>query len=417
MGEPITDNPAATTEVTVGSLDSLWLPTLGNTLEVTADVRIDGGRSGLLPLDEPVAGTTYSLEFEATGALPAQLTAAPAGTGAGDVLEPGYELPASVLELATTITAGTRTDFQRAQAIANYLRDQYTLDADTPSGHSMAILELFLDRTRRGRDEQFVAAYGVLAAGAGLPVRIAVGFDTVLTSDGGTQAVSSSAVAWPEVEFAGFGWVRFDPVPDAEVDAPPAAGEGAVAPVDDAITPPPPTTVPGAPGTTVPEDEADTTTDVSVTEGVSPGVVRAAAVGVGLVVLVVAYVVVVLWLKRHRRRRRREQTIIARRTRGAFSSGVDVLIDAGVRTRRSSTDRELVIVGSRTVGDAARLLTPAAEAATVAVFDPRGAQQSDADLAWEAVERFEDQVAAQMGPVRWWRSKLSLRSLRRGLPD
>jgi hypothetical protein len=96
---------------------------------------------------------------------------------------------------------------------------------------------------------------------------------------------------------------------------------------------------------------------------------------------------------------------------------VDVLIDAGVRTRRSSTDRELVGAGARTVGDAAGLLTPAADAATAAVFDPRGADAVDADVAWEAVERFEDQVAAQLGTVRWWRSKLSLRSLRRGLPD
>lgn len=417
VGEPITDSAPRRAEVTLGSLDSLWLPTVGNTLSVSADVRVDGGRSGLLPLVEPTTGTAYSLDFETTGALPAQLTAAPAGEGAGTVLAPGYELPTTVLELATTITAGTRTDFERAQAIAVYLRDQYALDPDTPSGHSMAILELFLDRTRRGRDEQFVAAYGVLAAAAGLPVRIAVGFDTVVTSDGGTQAVSSAALAWPEVQFEGFGWVRFDPVPETEADVPPAAGEGAVAPVDDAITPPPPTTVPSAPETTVPEDEAETTLDVTVDDGFSPVVVRTVAGGIGIVVLLIAYVVVVLGLKRRRRHRRRAQRLAARRARGAFSSGVDVLIDAGVRTRRSSTDRELVGAGARTVGDAAGLLTPAADAATAAVFDPRGADDVDADVAWEAVERFEDQVAAQLGTLRWWRSKLSLRSLRRGLPD
>lgn len=416
VGEPITDDAPLTADVTLGSLDSLWLPTVGNTLTVSADVRIDGGRSGLLPLDEPATGTAYSIDFETTGVLPAQLTAAPAGEGAGDVFAPGYELPTSVLELATTITAGTRTDFERAQAIAVYLRDQYALDPDTPSGHSMAILELFLDRTRRGRDEQFVAAYGVLAAAAGLPVRIAVGFDTVVTSDGGTQAVSSAAIAWPEVEFDGFGWVRFDPVPETEADVPPAAGEGAVAPVDDAITPPPPTTVPNAPEITVPEDEAETV-DVTIDDGLSPAIVRTVAAGIGLIVLLIAYVVVVLGLKRRRRHRRRAQQLAARRARGAFSSGVDVLIDAGVRTRRSATDRELVGVGARTVGDAAGLLTPAADAATAAVFDPHGADDTDADVAWEAVERFEDQVAAQMGTLRWWRSKLSLRSLRRGLPD
>ncbi len=417
VGEPITGTPAVTTAVAIGSLDSLWLPTVGHALEVSTDVRVDGGRSGLLPPVEPVVGTTYSLSFEVTGVLPAQLASAPAGDGAGPVLVPGYELPASVLELATTITAGTRTDFGRAQAIATYLRDQYTLDPDTPSGHSMAILELFLDRTRRGRDEQFVAAYGVLAAAAGLPVRIAVGFDTVITSDGGTQAVSSAAIAWPEVEFPGFGWVRFNPVPDIEADVPPAAGEGAIAPVDDAVVPPPPTTTPSATQTTAPDDDADATTEVVDDEGVSRAAVQAIAGGLGLLLGIVGYVVVVLGMKRRRRRRRRFQAVAARRARGAFTSGVDVLIDSGARTLRSATDHELVRVGGRTVGDAAGLLAPAAEVATAAVFDPRGADQHDADVAWEAVERFEDQVAAQLGPLRWWRAKLSLRSLRRSLSD
>jgi hypothetical protein len=417
VGEPLDDRPTTDATVTIGSLDSLWLPTTGNALSVSDDVRVDGGRSGLLPLVEPVTGDEYSLVFQANAALPAQLSAAPAGDSAGEVLADGYELPTPVLELATTITAGTRTDFERAQAIATYLRDQYVLDEDTPSGHSMAVIDLFLDRTRRGRDEQFVAAYGVLAAAAGLPVRIAVGFDTVPTSDGGTQALSVSATAWPEVEFVGFGWVRFDPVPESTADAPPGTGDGAVAPVDDAITPPPQTTIPNTPESTVPPDEVDTTIEIVDADGVSAAAIRVAAGGGLLVVVAVGYTAVVLGLKRRRRRRRRSEAMANRRARGAFSSGVDVLIDAGVRPRRSSTDRELVSIGGRTVGDAAGLLAPAADAATAAVFDPFGADSVDADQAWEAVERFEDQVAAQMGPVRWWRSKLSLRSLRRGLPD
>lgn len=417
VGRPeLEGSETASAAVTIGALDSLWLPTVGTPLRVSTEVRVDGGRSGLLPLVEPVEGSEYRFDYEVIGAFPAQLSAAPASS---DAATPGAAdaLPASIRELATTITAGAITDFQRAQAIATYLRDQYALDPETPTGHSLAILELFLERSRRGRDEQFVAAYGVLAAAVGLPVRIAVGFETEPTSDGGTHALSSAAVAWPEVAFDGFGWVPFDPVPEEQVEAPPASGDGAVAPVDDATTPPPATTVPASPDTTVPEDDTVVDDSVEVADEVSPAVVRAVAGASLLVLLVAAYVITVLVLKRRRRRRRRAEAANVRRARGAFSTGVDVLVDAGVRTRGSATDRELVTAGSRTVGDAAVLLAPAADQATAAVYDPDSARSVNADEAWSAVERFEEQMAAQLGPLRWWRTKLSVRSLRRGLRD
>ncbi|MFN8020999.1 MAG: transglutaminaseTgpA domain-containing protein [Acidimicrobiales bacterium] len=418
VGEPITATPPTGAHVVVESLDTLWLPAVGNPLEVSADVQVDGGRSGLLPDAEPVRGTEYDLDFEDITALPAQLAAVPAGpSSAAGVFVGVDELPSGITELAAAITAGTTDDYQRAQAIATYLREKYSLDRESPVGHSLAILDLFLERTRRGRDEQFVASFGVLAAAVGLPVRIAVGFDTIPTTDGGTEALSSAAVAWPEVEFEGFGWVAFDPVPEEEADAPPAEGEGAVAPVDDNATPPPATTAPPTPDSTVPQDETPTQNDVVVDEGLSTGTVRAIAGGAALIALLLGYVLSVLVLKRRRRVRRRRQAAATRRARGAFSTGVDALIDAGARARTSATDRELVAAGSRSVGDAAVLLQPVADAATAAVFDPDAPSTLDADAAWGALEQFEDHMQAELGRVRWWRTRLSVRSLRRGIRD
>jgi transglutaminase-like putative cysteine protease len=418
VGEPFTATPPTTSRVVVESLDSLWLPVVGNPLQVSADVRVDGGRSGLLPDAEPTRGTEYDVEFEAVTALPAQLASVPAGPSTASSVFVGVdELPSGITELAAAITAGTTDDYQRAQAIETYLREKYALDDESPVGHSLAILDLFLERTRRGRDEQFVASFGVLAAAVGLPVRIAVGFDTEPTTDGGSHAVSAAAVAWPEIEFEGFGWVAFDPVPAEEADAPPAEGEGAVAPVDDEATPPPATTTPPTPDSTVPQDETPTEPDPVVDEGLSAGTVRVAA-GISLVaVVLLGYVLSVLVLKRRRRHRRRRQAAATRRARGAFSTGVDVLIDAGARARTSATDRELVAAGSRSVGDAAVLLQPVADAATAAVFDPDAPSTLDAEAVWGALEQFEDHMQAELGRVRWWRTRLSVRSLRRGIRD
>src|SRR5260370_37626907 len=55
---------------------------------------------------------------------------------------------------------------------------------------------------------------------AGLPTRVAVGFQ--LPSGGGAtvRVQGMHAEGWPEVAFAGFGWVPFEPTP-REASAPP----------------------------------------------------------------------------------------------------------------------------------------------------------------------------------------------------
>ena len=92
-----------------------------------------------------------------------------------------------------------------------------------PSGHSVGHLRCFLlsaDRcARRGSTEQFVAAFAVLARAAGLPTRVVVGFTGAGSATAGTpvDVTAHAATAWPEVRFAGVGWVAFDPLPDPDV--------------------------------------------------------------------------------------------------------------------------------------------------------------------------------------------------------
>ena len=136
-----------------------------------------------------------------------------------------------------------------------------------------------------------------------------------------------------------------------------------------------------------------------------------------LVVLVMIYVVTVLAWKHRRRARRRRTDDPAARAVGAFRSAVDVVVDLGGDARSSATDAQLVESAQRVLGQPARLLTTVADLSTAAVFAPVPPSVAEAEAAWEDVERFERTAAASMGRSRFTRGRLSVRSLRRGLPD
>lgn len=399
--------------VTIGDLDARWLPAPDRPLTVSEPVYVDGTLSGLLVDDVPEPETEYELTIE-----PVEISAQDlAGAGAGEprvIFVDGFELPASLRQLASTITAGAEAPYERALRISSYLRDRYRLVDDAPAGHSLNVLQIFLERTKSGRDEQFVASFGILAAAAGLPVRISVGFDTVVAPGGGTVAESDQVRAWPEVHFADVGWVRFDPVPEQE-EADATSGGQAVAPITERPDEVPPTTAAPPVASTAPPTE---NTVPDVTGFAVPTAVGRSLLGVAAVLLVLgSYALVVLRLKSSRRSRRRFSEDPERRVTGAFRSGVDVLIDLGSTAPISKTDRELVATGATRVGDTAMELSPVASLATQAVYDRPEPDDDLAEDAWEQLRHFERQTAEDLGRWRYLRAKLSLRSFRRGLPD
>ncbi|MGD9703672.1 MAG: DUF3488 and transglutaminase-like domain-containing protein [Acidimicrobiia bacterium] len=408
---PTPDAPSSVVDVVVGDLDARWLPAPDRVLGVSQPVLVDSSLGSLLVEESPAPGTEYSLTVEPFDITAAQLSGA-AAAEADEVFVGGFELPPSLQELASTITAGATTPYERALRIASHLRDEYRLRNDSPAGHSINVLEVFLESSKTGRDEQFVAAYGLLAAAVGLPVRVAIGFDVVVAGDGG-RAMSDRVRVWPEVEFEGIGWVAFDPVPNREAEET-SGGTEAVAPVNEQQEPVPPTTA-AVPVTSTPPVSTSELEDLGLS---IPPVVGRAALGLGAaVVALICYVIVVLRLKSSRRLRRRYSTSSETRVTGAFRSGVDVLIDLGATAPTSKTDRELVAAGVTQLGGSAEELAPVAGFATQAVYDEPEPDDELAEDAWDALSAFEERAVSELG---WWRvarAKLSLRSFRRGLPD
>lgn len=107
------------------------------------------------------------------------------------------------------------TPFKKLVALQDNLRlFTYSIEVD-PSASTDHLTD-FLIRTRRGYCQQFAAAFALMARHMGLPTRVSVGFlpgATDLADPTHFDVRGTDAHAWPEVLFADYGWVRFEPTP------------------------------------------------------------------------------------------------------------------------------------------------------------------------------------------------------------
>ena len=107
------------------------------------------------------------------------------------------------------------TPFKKLVALQDNLRlFTYSIDVD-PSASTDHLTD-FLIRTRRGYCQQFAAAFALMARHMGFPTRVSVGFlpgETDIADPTRFEVKGTDAHAWPEVLFADYGWVRFEPTP------------------------------------------------------------------------------------------------------------------------------------------------------------------------------------------------------------
>lgn len=186
-------------------------------------------------------------------------------------VDPFLELPASlppqIGSLVTGILGQADNPYDRAVALQAFFRDgSFRYSLDVPQGNSDNDLLNFLD-VRAGYCEQFAATMAVMARVAGIPARVAIGFTAGTPAGPGEYSVTTrDAHAWPELYFAGIGWLPFEPTPTGDGRAVPptyslvpgAADPGAApAPADPAVPAPTAATPPpgGSPGAKNPGQE------------------------------------------------------------------------------------------------------------------------------------------------------------------
>jgi transglutaminase-like putative cysteine protease len=420
----------------ISALAAIWLPSAYEPRSFTGeglDARFDEDSSTLIvSSDVPNSdGLVYQVQSTSPRLTPDDLTGT-ADEIPGDIRSTYTELPddfsPDVTDLAEELTAGQGTPYQRSRALQDYLRT-FTYDLTVSPGHGGDALEQFLFTTKRGYCEQFAGAFAAMARAIGLPARVAVGFTPgeADPNDPGLYRVRGEhAHAWPEVYFAGAGWVAFEPTPGRGM---PAAEPYTGVPEQQAASGRPsdvevgtvPTTAPagGTPGTSpdevdaggrTPEEEAQqqqsddedddrSWLDRNVEEPVRrivPWLLAAVALyGIG----------VPLALAVHRRRRRARATSPDQRIALAWVEAMEDAALVGFRERPSDTyaeRAELLGVLLPTAIPSAQALARTRE---LADYSPEGAGEAEVEAAAAAsadVGAAARELAPRSARVRRW---------------
>jgi len=120
--------------------------------------------------------------------------------------------PDDLREIAANVVEGKTSAYQRAVALQDWFREEFTYDLDVSYGSGISAMREFLV-ARRGYCEQFATTFAAFARSLGIPSRVAIGFTPGVIDEGRYVVRARNAHAWPEVWFDGVGWVSFEPTP------------------------------------------------------------------------------------------------------------------------------------------------------------------------------------------------------------
>ena len=219
---------------------STWLPTMDPVTAVRADGdwRYDEATMDFLAADKELdtSGLRYSMTGVQLDLSAQELADAPSSAGqvSADFTDLPPGMPPVIRQLANDVTAGVPTRFQKAVALQDWFRENFTYSLDNvPEGNGTDTLVDFLSTDgefgRTGYCEQFAAAMAVMARQLGIPSRVAVGFLVPDEVEAGVFEYSAYDLhAWPELFIAGSGWVRFEPTPADRASGVPSYTQQAV---------------------------------------------------------------------------------------------------------------------------------------------------------------------------------------------
>jgi len=223
-------------QVRLQSLRETRLPiaTFPRTVAVDGSWRYDPQRDEVVGSQATAAGQSYTMQVQVQQLNADELTAAGAGTptGNGDYLQvPATQHLPDITARANQIVGDAATAYDKALALQQYFRSgaNFTYDTKVAPATSQDAVWDFL-QSRRGYCVQFSSAMTMMARILGIPARVAVGFlpGTWTGNDGEYVVTGKQAHAWPELYFAGYGWVRFEPTPAVQTGAPPAWSDPSV---------------------------------------------------------------------------------------------------------------------------------------------------------------------------------------------
>jgi transglutaminase-like putative cysteine protease len=375
VGPEISDETSIRQAFEIKALDSLWLPVAFEPTELdagSADVVYEAETATLIVSNE--LPNSDGLTYQATSVDPSldETLLNRAGAVPDEIASRFLELPSdfapNLTSLAEDLTQTATTPYEKALALQDFFRTQFTYNDQVDLQHDINSIEQFLE-LREGYCEQFAGTYAALARSIGLPARVAVGFtwgDQDAENPNLYHVTGRHAHAWPEVWLPAAGWVPFEPTPSrgnplaeditgvAAEQALPAAGNNGGSTVPTTSGGPTTTGVPatglGSPFPNI-ETNAGAVTDAQSEPG-TPILQRLAVPLAVLVVLALVYSAVVLLVGAAVRRRHIDEMLAstgesssgdhgpAQRARLAWFHACRHLAVAGLRKGAAETPHE-----------------------------------------------------------------------------
>ncbi|MBM7614770.1 transglutaminase TgpA family protein [Alkaliphilus hydrothermalis] len=125
------------------------------------------------------------------------------------------ELSPKITQLADEVTEGKYTPYEKAEAIRDYLRSNYSYTLEpsaTPAGKEF--VEYFLFEEKQGYCTYFATTMAVMLRTQGIPSRYIEGFRMPDERKNGLYEVRlDNAHAWVEAYLEPMGWITFEPTP------------------------------------------------------------------------------------------------------------------------------------------------------------------------------------------------------------
>lgn len=132
-----------------------------------------------------------------------------------DVLGLSEHVEAWAVSTANKATRGVHGTYNKAQAIAGYVRNSASYDTQTPRMpmREKNFVRWFLEESDTGYCVHFASAAAVLLQGAGIPARYVTGYVTQVKAGQTVEVKASQAHAWVEYWLPGYGWTILEATP------------------------------------------------------------------------------------------------------------------------------------------------------------------------------------------------------------
>ncbi|UWF77719.1 transglutaminaseTgpA domain-containing protein [Microbacterium neungamense] len=422
---PDAEGVPATLKIEIAEYNAVWVPDAGH----VSAIRFQGDRAEELRRStyyNPATGTAVATSKLARGdayTVETIIPATPDDDRLGDAdfgkvpMPKQSNVPQELSALASEIVAGAETPIEQVRALETFLAEggffSHGLEGEVISraGHTSERISTLLGGDQMiGDDEQYAVAMALLAREVGIPARVVMGFypDEEQKDQAVFEATGDTLHAWTEINFAGFGWLTFNPTPPEDKVPNDQNTKPRVDPKPQVLQPPPPPQEPVDLPPTLPDDRESEDESLNIL-GIIGTILAITGISFAILALLASPFIVIGAWKAAKRRARRAAERTADRISGGWDELTDRAIDYGARLPAGATRTEEAARVAETFTVPA--VTALADRADAEVFGPAEPTPEEVDAFWNEVDGIVAGLGAQAGFWKRTKARLNLRSV------